>query len=219
VVAAVKECAVEADSVNSADTDDNAEKDVALVAVATSDSDDSEDMVTDSVDTGEFVLNESAEKDISADDVTIALFVKTLTVAGIDTEDENEGFEAVAAFVTEEEDDTEGLADEVKESTEGVGAADIDDAIVFEDVCDPISTVEESIDVELTEFVFMAVAIDETEVKLDTDGNAVPEVETVFNPDVVGILVPLVVAEIVEVIEGIDEEETLIVTVSKTVNV
>jgi len=219
VDAAVKECAVEADSVNNVDTDDNAEKDVALVAVATSDIDDNEDMVTDSVETGEFVLDVSSEKDISADDVTIALFVIPLTVAGIDTEDDNEGFEAVAAFVTDEEDDTDGLDDEVKESTDGVSAADIDDAIVFEDVCDPISTVEESIGVELTEFVFIAVAIDEAVFKLDTDGSAVPEVEIVFNPDTVGILVPLVVAEIVEVIEGINEEEALIVTVSKTVDV
>jgi hypothetical protein len=176
-------------------------------------------MVTDSEDTGEFVLDVSAEKDISADDVTIALFVIPLAVTDIDIDEDSEGFETVTILVTDEEDDTEGLDDEVKDSTECVGAADIDEAIVFEDVCVPGNSVEDSIDVELTEFVFIAVAIDETVFKLESDGSAVPEVEIVFNPDVVGILVPLVVAETVEVIEGIGDKEALVVTVSKTVNV
>ncbi len=213
----MKEFTGESDSVSNVDIDDNAEKDVALVADATSDIDDNEDMVTDCEATGEFVLDVSTEKVLSADDVTIALFVIPLAVASVDAEDDNEGFEAVTILVTDEEDDTEGLDDEVKESTEGVGAADSDEAIVFEDVCVPGNSVEDSIDVELTEFVFMAVAIDEIVFKLDTDGSAVPEVEIVFNPDVVGILVPLVVVEMVEVIEGIGEEEVLIVTVSNIV--
>ena len=131
-------------------------------------------------------------RDKNADDVTIALFVNNpLTVAGIDTEDENEGFEAVALFVSAEEGDTKGLADEVKESTEFVGTADIDDAIVFEDVSDPSSIVEDRIDVELAEYVIIDVAKDETVFKLETDGNAVPEVETEFNAYTVGRFVPL----------------------------
>jgi len=203
VDAAVKEFTGEADSVNNADTDDNAEKDEALVAVATTDIDDNEDTVTDSEATGEFVLEVSAEKDISADDVTIALFEIPLIVAGIDTEDDNEGFEAVAAFVTEEEGDTEGLDDEVKESTEFVGAADSDDAIVFEDVCDPGNIVEDSIGVGLAECVIIDVAKDEAVFKLDT----------------VGKFVPLAVSVRVEKREVNGEEEELIVTVSKTVNV
>ncbi len=138
-------------------------------------------------------------RDTNVDDVAIALFVNNpLTVAGIDADDDNEGFEAVALFVSTEEGDIKVLTDEVKESTEIVGAADIDDTIVFEDVSDPSSLVEDIIDVELAEYVIIDVAEDETEFKLETDGNAVPEVETVFNPDTVGRFVPLAVSVIVE---------------------
>ena len=159
-------------------------------------------------------------RDKNADDVTIALFVNNpLTVAGIDAEDDNEGFEAVALFVSAEEGDTKGLTDEVKESTEFVGAADIDDATVFEDVCDPSSIVEESIDVELAECVTVNVAKDDTEVKLDTDGNAVPEVETEFNAVTVGKFVPLAVSVIVEIRVVNGEEEVRTVDVSKIVTV
>jgi len=95
-------------------------------------------------------------RDISADDVKTAEFVNNpLIVADVDAEDDNEGeFEAVALFVSAEEGDTKGLngTDEVKEATtEFVCTADIDDAIVFEDVSDPSSTVEDGIDVELAE--------------------------------------------------------------------
>jgi hypothetical protein len=158
VDAVVKEFTGDADSVSNVDTDDNAEKDVALVEVATSDIDDNEDMVTDSEATGEFVLDVSTEKVLSADDVTIALFVIPLAVASVDAEDDNEGFEAVTILVTDKED---------------VGAADIDDAIVFEDVCVPGNSVEDSNEVELTEFDFIAVPKDEAVFKLDTDGSAV----------------------------------------------
>jgi hypothetical protein len=121
-------------------------------------------------------------RDINDDDVTIALFENNpLKVESIDTDGDKEGFEAVAMFVTAEEGDTEGLADEVKESTECVGAADIDNTIVFEDVFVAGNIVKDTIDVELAEFVFNSVAKDETVFKLETDGNAVPDVEAVFN--------------------------------------
>ncbi len=159
-------------------------------------------------------------RDTNVDDVASALFVNNpLTVAGIDADDDNEGFEAVALFVSREEGDIKGLTDEVKESTEIVGAADIDETIVFEDVSDPSSIVEDSIDVELAEFVIIDVTKDEAVFKLDSDGNAVPEVETVFNPDNVGRFVPLAVSVIVEkkVVNG--EEEVRTVDVSKIVSV
>ncbi len=123
-----------------------------------------------------------------------------LIVAGIDAEDDNEGFEAVALFVSAEEGGIKGLTDEVKESTEFVGTADIDDSIVFEDVSDPSNIVEDWIDVELAEYATVNVAKEETEVKLlDSDGHAVPEVETVFNPDNVGRFVGTTV-EVIEII-------------------
>ena len=215
-----KESIAEADSVREADTDDNDEKEIILVALTIGDNEDNEDTVFDAVDTGEFVMSWIAVRDINDDDVTIALFENNpLIVESIDTDGDKEGFEAVAMFVAAEEGDTEELADEVKESTECVGAADIDDAIVFEDVFVAGNMVKDTIDVELAEFVFNSVAKDETVFKLETDGNAVPDVEAVFKWDTVGWFVPLAVLVTVEVIEGNDEEEALIVTVSNTVNV
>ena len=125
----------------------------------------------------------------------------------------------MAIFVTAEEGDTEGLTNEVKESREFVGAAEFDDEIVFEDVCVPGNIVEESIDVELTEFVFNAVANDETEVNPDTVGYAVPDVETVFNPDADGLFVPLAFAVTVDMLEVLGEGEMLTVSVSIIVDV
>ncbi len=126
----------------------------------------------------------------------------------------------MAIFVAAEEGDIVGLTNEVKEeSMEFVGAADIDDAIVIEDVCDPGNIVEDSIGVGLVECVIIDVAKDEAVFKLETDGSAVAKDETEFNPDTVGKFVPLAVSVIVEqrVVNG--EEEELIVNVPIVVSV
>ena len=156
---------------------------------------------------------------MSADDVAITLFLTPLTVANTVIDDDKEGFDAVAILVSAEEGDTEGLTNEVGESREFVGAAEIDGTIVFEEVSVASNIVIDGNDVELTEFVLNAVPNDEKELNPDTVGYTVPEVETVFNPDTDGLFVPLAVEVIVDSSEDVDEEETLIVNVSIMVNV
>ena len=183
--------------VNNTDADDNAMEDVILVAVAIGDTENIDEVVTASERNGEIVPDVLVVNDKSAEDVTTALLVIPLTVAGIDIDEDKDGFEAVAIAVISEVDETDGLAREVKDSPEFDGSADIEGTIEVVGVDVPGSIVLESIDDELPDFVFNTVAKDETD----------------LSPDKVRILVPLTGTVIVIVREDVGEEETLNVMV------
>ena len=187
----------EAERVNKVDADIKAEEDMMLVAVSIGDTENIDEVVTAAECNGEFVSDVLVVNDKSAEDVTITLLVIPLTVAGIDIDEDKEGFEAVAIAVISEVDETDGLTREVEDSPEFVGSADIDGLIDVTGVTVPGSIVPERTDDGLPEFDFKAVAKD----------------ETVLTPDKVGIVVPLTGAVIVGVREDVGEEETLTVMV------